>query len=111
MPLASVPARPENSLPGSAVRTLVPPVAIAFALLCCISPTHLRAQEKNPHEGQDKIDPARVYTFEKQELDVADFPAEGWILDLGGGGEGIIGRLKGSQVVAIDLYSWGLRRT
>jgi SAM-dependent methyltransferase len=111
MPLASVPARPENSLPGSAVRTLVPPVAIAFALLCCISPTHLRAQEKNPHEGQDKIDPARVYTFEKQELEVTDFPAEGWILDLGGGGEGIIGRLKGSQVVAIDLYSWGLRRT
>jgi SAM-dependent methyltransferase len=69
------------------------------------------AQEKNPHEGQDKIDPARVFTFEKQELEVADFPAEGWILDIGGGGEGVIGRLKGSQTVAIDLYSWGLRRT
>jgi SAM-dependent methyltransferase len=67
--------------------------------------------EKNPHEGQEKIDPARVFNFEKQELDLPDFPAQGWILDIGGGGEGVIGRLKGSQVVAIDLYSWGLRRT
>jgi SAM-dependent methyltransferase len=70
-----------------------------------------QAPEKNPHEGQDKIDPARVYTFEKQELAVPDFPAEGWILDIGGGGEGIIGRVKGKQVVAIDLFSWGLKRT
>jgi len=69
------------------------------------------AAEKNPHEGQEKIDPARVYTYEQQELALPDFPAEGWILDIGGGGEGVIGRLKGSQVVAIDLYSWGMRRT
>jgi SAM-dependent methyltransferase len=69
------------------------------------------AAEKNPHEGQDKIDPARVYTYEQQELALPDFPAEGFILDIGGGGEGVIGRLKGSQVVAIDLYSWGMRRT
>ena len=69
------------------------------------------AQEKNPHEGQEKIHPARVYTYEKQELTLPDFAAEGWILDIGGGGEGVIGRLKGSQVVAIDLYAWGMRRT
>jgi SAM-dependent methyltransferase len=69
------------------------------------------AQEKNPHEGQEKIDPARVYTYQKQELELPDFSAEGWILDIGGGGEGVIGRLKGSQVVAIDLYSWGMKRT
>lgn len=68
------------------------------------------ATEKNPHDGP-KIDPARVFTYEKQELALDDFPAQGWILDIGGGGEGVIGRLKGSQVVAIDLYSWGLRRT
>lgn len=73
--------------------------------------THSAAQEINPHEGQDKIDPARVYTYDKQELALENFPAEGWILDIGGGGEGVIGRLKGSQVVAIDLYSWGMRRT
>jgi SAM-dependent methyltransferase len=34
---------------------------------------------------------------------VPDFPAEGLILDIGGGGEGIIGQLKGKQVVAVDL--------
>ena len=33
---------------------------------------------------------------------MADFPASGLILDIGGGGEGIIGKLKGDQVVAID---------
>jgi SAM-dependent methyltransferase len=69
------------------------------------------AQEPNPHENQQKIDPARIHEFEKQELAVPDFPADGWILDIGGGGEGIIGRVKGSQVVAIDLYAWGMRRT
>jgi SAM-dependent methyltransferase len=67
--------------------------------------------EVNPHAQQDKIDPARIYTFDRQELSVADFPAPGLILDIGGGGEGIIGRIKGSQVVAIDLYAWGMRRT
>jgi SAM-dependent methyltransferase len=34
---------------------------------------------------------------------VPDFPAEGLILDIGGGGEGVIGQLKGKQVVAVDL--------
>ncbi len=77
----------------------------------CLLLAQAQAPEVNPHEGQDKIDPARVYTFEKQELAVADFPADGWILDIGGGGEGVIGRIKGKQVVAIDLFSWGLRRT
>jgi ubiquinone/menaquinone biosynthesis C-methylase UbiE len=77
----------------------------------CLLALQSTAQEKNPHAEQ-KIDPARVYTYEKQELAVEDFPApDGWILDIGGGGEGVIGRIKGSQVVAIDLYSWGMNRT
>lgn len=38
-----------------------------------------------------------------QELEMPDFPCpDGWILDFGGGGEGIIGQIKGSRVVAID---------
>jgi SAM-dependent methyltransferase len=37
------------------------------------------------------------------EVTVPDFPAEGLILDIGGGGEGVIGQLKGKQVVAVDL--------
>ena len=36
---------------------------------------------------------------------VLDKEIKGRILDLGGGGEGIIGRLYGAQVVAVDRYS------
>ena len=43
-----------------------------------------------------------IYYLEQQELTVDDFGAEGYVLDIGGGGEGIIGKLKGDQVVAID---------
>lgn len=45
---------------------------------------------------------SRFFWFESQQVTLEDFPASGLILDIGGGGEGIIGRLKGSQVVAID---------
>lgn len=51
---------------------------------------------EEPEERQD------IYWLDDQEVTVEDFPAFGWILDVGGGGEGVIGRLKGSQVVAID---------
>ena len=43
-----------------------------------------------------------ILYLEDQEIRVDDFDAPGLILDVGGGGEGIIGRLKGRQVVAID---------
>ena len=85
-------------------------INVNIAILGCLLLLPAAAAEKNPHDGP-KIDPARVFSFEKQEIALDDFPAEGWILDIGGGGEGVIGRLKGNQVVAIDLYSWGLRRT
>jgi ubiquinone/menaquinone biosynthesis C-methylase UbiE len=45
-----------------------------------------------------------MHDFERQEVAVAGFDASGYILDIGGGGEGIIGRVKPSQVVAIDLF-------
>lgn len=44
-----------------------------------------------------------VYEFEQVELEVQDFESDGFILDIGGGGEGVIGRLKGRDVVAIDI--------
>lgn len=81
-----------------------------FSITACLLAMLPGPPDTNPHEGP-KIDPARVHTYERQELALADFSAEGWILDIGGGGEGVIGRLKGSQVVAIDLYAWGMRRT
>ncbi|MHA2378430.1 MAG: methyltransferase domain-containing protein [Candidatus Thorarchaeota archaeon] len=50
-----------------------------------------------------EIDMSEVYELPLQEVSLLDFPAdEEWILDVGGGGEGIIGRMKGRQVVAID---------
>lgn len=45
----------------------------------------------------------RLYYFQEQEAIVQNFESSGIVLDVGGGGEGIIGRLKGAQVVAIDL--------
>ena len=44
-----------------------------------------------------------MYRFDAQELGVPEFPAEGHVLDIGGGGEGVIGRMKPKQVIAIDL--------
>jgi SAM-dependent methyltransferase len=44
----------------------------------------------------------QFFYFKRQDIVLGDFESSGLILDIGGGGEGIIGRLKGQQVVAID---------
>lgn len=44
----------------------------------------------------------RAHTFERQHVVVSGVPATGAILDIGGGGEGVIGRIAGERVVAID---------
>jgi len=50
-----------------------------------------------------KIDPDEILYRERQPVAVPDFPCPpGWILDIGGGGEGIIGLVKGSRVVSVD---------
>lgn len=41
--------------------------------------------------------------FEMQHVTLDDFAAEGYILAIGGGGEGSIGRVKGSQVISVDI--------
>ncbi len=53
--------------------------------------------------AQERPKPEQVYKHPDLEVAVPDFPAEGLILDIGGGGEGVTGQLKGKQVVAIDL--------
>jgi ubiquinone/menaquinone biosynthesis C-methylase UbiE len=53
--------------------------------------------------GAAAADAPKMHLFERQEFVVADFPAVGYILDIGGGGEGIIGQMKLTQVVAVDL--------
>jgi SAM-dependent methyltransferase len=45
----------------------------------------------------------RYLKFEMQYVTVDDFKAEGFILAIGGGGEGTIGRIKGGQVIAVDI--------
>jgi len=42
------------------------------------------------------------YMAKAQSMQVVHVKADGFILDIGGGGEGIIGKLNGKQVVAID---------
>ncbi len=70
-----------------------------------------RSQATDPEAGHPRIKPEEIQRFERQEVTVADFEASGYILDLGGGGEGIIGRLKPRQVVAIDLVKRELAET
>ena len=50
------------------------------------------------------IDPNRIFRLDEQTVIVDDFPARGWILDVGGGGEAVIGQLKTTQVIAIDVF-------
>jgi ubiquinone/menaquinone biosynthesis C-methylase UbiE len=47
-------------------------------------------------------DKDNLYFLEDQYIELHDFDAEGLILDVGGGGEGVIGELKKDQVIAID---------
>jgi SAM-dependent methyltransferase len=45
----------------------------------------------------------QIHRFPSQQLTLEPVRAEGLILDIGGGGEGVIGQLNGPQVVAIDI--------
>ena len=51
----------------------------------------------------------KVHIFPKVELTIEDFESSGYILDIGGGGEGVIGQLKGKDVVAIDFQEEELK--
>jgi len=53
--------------------------------------------------AQGKLKPEEMFRAPRLEVALPDFPAQGLILDIGGGGEGVIGQLKGQQVVAVDL--------
>ncbi len=68
-------------------------IALAVALAISIG---LAATQERPR-------PEQIYQHPKLEVVVPAFPADGLILDIGGGGEGVIGQLKGKQVVAVDM--------
>ena len=58
------------------------------------------------------IDWSQYFVLPPQEVTLPDIdPKGGWILDVGGGGEGIIGLLKGQEVVAIDMRKDELEET
>ena len=60
----------------------------------------------------DEVDMSKFFVLPKQELQLFDFDNRGeWILDIGGGGEGIIGKLKGRDVIAIDRIKRELEET
>jgi SAM-dependent methyltransferase len=57
----------------------------------------------------ERPSPDRIFRYDRQPVTVPNFEASGWILDIGAGGEGIIGQVKGAQVVGIDLSERELR--
>lgn len=51
------------------------------------------------------------FVADQQRIEMNPIETKGWILDIGGGGEGIIGQLNGRQVVAIDTSREELEET
>lgn len=72
---------------------------IVYALFSTSLAGLLPAQDSHPNRPSED----RMHRFESQTVVVPDIAAEGYILDLGGGGEGIIGQLKPKQAIAIDI--------
>jgi len=54
---------------------------------------------------------AQAHMVEQQTIEIRPIETDGFILDIGGGGEGIIGKLNGMQVVAIDKRPSELEET
>ena len=52
-----------------------------------------------------------AYSTKTQSIELSPIETDGPILDIGGGGEGIIGKLNGEQVIAIDTSERELRET
>jgi ubiquinone/menaquinone biosynthesis C-methylase UbiE len=54
---------------------------------------------------QSEPRPGDEHVVDNQRVSLVGFAPQGRVLDIGGGGEGAIGRLLGEQVVAIDLLA------
>ncbi|MGY5853931.1 MAG: class I SAM-dependent methyltransferase [Candidatus Thorarchaeota archaeon] len=52
------------------------------------------------NESEDKY--KHVHFIDPQEVTLEKIDSSGYLLDIGGGGEGVIGQLEGTRVVAID---------
>jgi ubiquinone/menaquinone biosynthesis C-methylase UbiE len=78
---------------------MIPALLLALAMAAAGD-----AAPGEPPQGHARPTPEQVLRHAPISVTVPDFPAEGLILDIGGGGEGIIGQVKGRQVVAVDLF-------
>ncbi len=68
---------------------------LALSVFCFALPAAAQHMSAPPAE--------QIWLAPRQSVPVLDFPAKGLILDIGGGGWGVIGQLKGKQVVSIDI--------
>lgn len=58
-----------------------------------------------------KLSQIGYFFLKPQSIELSPLETDGLILDIGGGGEGIIGKLNGRQVVAIDVSEKELEET
>jgi len=58
-----------------------------------------------------KLGEIGYFFLKPQSIELSPIETDGLILDIGGGGEGIIGKLNGKQVVAIDVSERELEET
>ena len=70
---------------------------------CSESPNANRNAPVQESDGHEEISEDRLFYFDQKTIKLSDFNAQGHILDIGGGGRGVIGELKGESVVAIDI--------
>lgn len=49
-----------------------------------------------------KIDWSRIFAIKEQKVNLSNIRLEGLILDIGGGGQGVIGQFEKDKVIAID---------
>ncbi|MFX1572544.1 MAG: class I SAM-dependent methyltransferase [Promethearchaeota archaeon] len=61
------------------------------------------ATKKNVENLIENVENVSIAFTDPQKINLSNTELEGRILDIGAGGEGVIGQLKGSSVVAIDL--------
>ena len=81
---------------------------VAVLTLCVIASPAIAEPSKSQEEDHHvEIPPATIHHFEEQQVSVEAPEAEGYVLAIGGGGEGVIGRLMGRQVIAIDRKKRG----
>jgi SAM-dependent methyltransferase len=77
---------------------------VAILVFAAISsPVNAEPAESHEEDHHGRIPPEKVHRFEAQTVRVEDLEVEGYILAIGGGGEGVVGRLMGQQVIAIDI--------